>query len=139
MANERKTTIGISKDLQPVLLAAMETGLFKEELHIARFAIALAIRRGKTGSDMKNATTKWNLGSFDGERKLLRVVSLLFPECDDPIRQAERLLRDGLGLLRDSQAGSSVPDFLRLVMSCNEAPIDQSVEATAAFTDQIPV
>ena len=123
----RKKTIGISADFIPVLEAAMNTGLFAKELDVAKFAVAIAIRLSKPGSEMVNAQTKWNVGSFDDDGSLRRALQVLFPDCDDPVRKAEQLLHDGLEVLCESQTGTSVPDILRLVAACGEpGPIAES-------------
>jgi hypothetical protein len=102
---EDKTTIGVTAGRATLLEQVVANGLFVDQLDAAKFAIALAIRSNIPPGELSNASTKWNVGSFDRDGHLRTVVSALFPLSSTPYRLAEYLIDQGLALLeRELQA-----------------------------------
>jgi hypothetical protein len=88
------------------------------EMDVARFAIATAIRLGRQGAECGSTQTKWNVGTFDRDGSLRRILLALFPGCSDCYRKAEQLLQEGLMIMRESQSDTGVPDIRGLVAGC---------------------
>lgn len=115
-----KTMIGVAADLFSSFEAAMSTGLFLQEMDLAKFAISLAIRKGETGQSWEKIQSKWHAGSFDKDGLLRRVIHVFYPDCEDVYRKAEHLMQAGLEIIRDAETPSGIPDIMALVVGCNE-------------------
>ena len=91
-----KKTIGLTPNGERLIEAVMETGLFRDKLDAAKFAMALAIRDHEQPAPLEKTSTIWNVGSFDSEDRLKQIVPLLVPGCDEPYRAIESLIEKGL-------------------------------------------
>ncbi len=101
-----KNTIGVTIRAQQVLDLIGERGLFLDQMDVAKFAMALAIRRGVTPSDTPGADTKWNVGSFDKDGRLRDLVPILFPDVEAPYRAVESLVNAGLEIMGKESPGT---------------------------------
>ena len=91
-----KKTIGITKANASSLSKLVEAGRFGSELDAAKFAMAYAIRTGKTTGSTEGAETKWNVGSVDADGSLRSLLEALFSDCSEPYRLAEHLMNLGI-------------------------------------------
>ena len=64
METDRKT-IGLSSINKSIIEKLIDQGLFKEQMDVARFALALAVREEIDLEEVIGAETVWNVGSFD--------------------------------------------------------------------------
>ncbi len=100
-----KNTIGVTTKAQQILDMIAEQNLFPDQMDAAKFAMALAIRRGAKPSDTPGVDTKWNVGSFDKDGRLRDLIPILFPETDTPYRAVESLMNTGLEILAKESGG----------------------------------
>lgn len=109
MATADKNTIGVTPKSQKVLDQMTEAGVFAEEQDAAKFAMAIAIRRGAKPGEVTGASTKWNVGSFDTDGQLRSMLPILFPALKTPYRALESLIDSGLEIIaQDYLKGSSM-------------------------------
>lgn len=117
MAND-KNTIGVTPQAQKVLDSIAEQNLFPDQMDAAKFAMALAIRRGRRPADVSAVDTKWNVGSFDKDGRLRDLIPILFPQIDTPYRAVESLINIGLDIISgESKTGF---DLLTLLETSQE-------------------
>lgn len=96
-----KTNIRVSVEANKASELLKDTGYFEDELTIAKFALAYAIKQGldknleefKLGAESLN---KWNIGSIDGDSYLRELIISLHPITDTPYRYVEALISIGL-------------------------------------------
>ena len=98
MANDKKT-IGITRGNAPALGAIVNAGKFASELDAAKFAMAYAVKMGRSAGSADGAETKWNVGSVDPDGSLRSLLEALFPDCAEPYRLAEYLMNEGISAL----------------------------------------
>ena len=98
MANDKKT-IGITSANAPLLESIVTSGRFGSELDAAKFAMAYAIKLGRSEGSAEGAGTKWNVGSVDPDGSLRSLLEALFPACTEPYRLAEYLMNEGVTAL----------------------------------------
>ena len=101
-----KRTIGVTPGNQRVLDALMSTGTFATENEAAKFAFAVAAKRGVETGTADGAGTKWNVGTFDHDQSLRLVVESIYEDVEEPYRLVEHLINAGLTLL---DAGDDIP------------------------------
>jgi len=101
MATDKKT-IGITKSNSAALASIVEAGHFGSELDAAKFALAVAIKRGTPAGSTDGAETKWNVGSVDPDGSMRGLVEALYPGLEEPYRLMEHLMNEGLRLLAPS-------------------------------------
>ncbi|CAN7384318.1 hypothetical protein LJR016_002263 [Devosia sp. LjRoot16] len=94
-----KKTIGIIPRNQPVLKKLVAEGTFATENDAAKFAFALAAKRGVAVGTAEGADTKWAAGSFDSDQSLRLIVAAMFDDTPEPYRLIECLINRGLELL----------------------------------------
>lgn len=92
---EDKKTIGVSTDAQAVLQEIASGNPFPDEMAAARFAFAIALSKG-CGTEAVTGSTKWNVGSFDPDGQLKKIVLMCDPDCRAPYRRIEELVDSGL-------------------------------------------
>lgn len=96
-----KKTIGLTPDGEKIIQLLMERDVFKDKMHAAKFAMALAIKSGAKIKHTENPSTSWHFGSFDPEGQIKQVISILYPECETPYRAIESLIDTGLKQNKD--------------------------------------
>ncbi|MGB3335862.1 MAG: hypothetical protein WBA73_01655 [Devosia sp.] len=101
-----KRTIGVTPGNQRVLDTLMSTGTFATENEAAKFAFAVAAKRGVVAGTADGAGTKWNVGTFDHDQSLRLVVESIYEDVDEPYRLVEHLINAGLTLL---DTGGDIP------------------------------
>ncbi len=115
-----RTNIRVTVEGNKVAEQLKETGCFEDELAIAKFALAYAIKNRfdenlddfKLGADSLN---KWNIGSVDGDSYLRDLIKSLHPETETPYRYVEALINKGLqaiGAIIDSEGLSKISKFM---------------------------
>jgi hypothetical protein len=97
-----KKTIGLTPDNKKRMDTMMDTGLFKEQIHVAKLAVSIAINADIVPSSADKAETVWNVGSFDSDGKLRDMMRILFSDIETPYRAIEHLLNEGLVILAKS-------------------------------------
>jgi len=117
---EDKVNIGLTIEANRVAEKISELGFFEDKLDIAKFAFSYAVknRLDKNLSVInigEGRGASWNVGSFDGDKRLSNFISLLFPETSTPYRQIELLMNLGLiemGEIIKKEGMKSVSDFM---------------------------
>jgi len=89
--------------------------MFRDQLDVARFAMALAINSDTSADSPEGAETVWNVGSFDPDGELRNLISALFPDIDTPYRHMECLINDGLKIMERHLAESRELDIVSLM------------------------
>ena len=117
-----KKTIGVTSANAPLLESIVTSGKFGSELDAAKFAMAYAIRLGRSEGSAEGAGTKWNVGSVDPDGSLRSLLEALFPACTEPYRLAEYLMNEGIATL--GEAVRTHPDLYDLLFpaSASETP-----------------
>ncbi|MBL8599938.1 MAG: hypothetical protein JNL14_19550 [Devosia sp.] len=105
MSNDKRT-IGVTAPNERVLTALQESGPFASEIEAARFAFAVAVRKGADATPIDGTNTKWNVGTLDADQSLRHLVDALYPGTVEPYRLIEILINRGLVML---DAGDNVP------------------------------
>ena len=77
----------------------MESGLFQDQLEVARLAMAVAIRLEVPIGEAEGAETVWSTASFDPGGRLSSLIGVLYPRCEAPYRLIEHLIARGLEIL----------------------------------------
>ena len=91
-----KTTLGLTPEGKIIIALVMDTGLFKDQIDAAKFAMTLAITSGFQPSQVERAETVWNVGSFDSDNHLRNLIPIIYPTCEAPYRAVEHLIDAGL-------------------------------------------
>jgi hypothetical protein len=99
MATADKNTIGVTPKAQKILDQMSEGGAFADQMDAAKFAISIAIRRGAKPGEVTGAGTKWNVGSFDTDKQLSNLISIIFPNITTQYRAIESLIDSGLAII----------------------------------------
>lgn len=94
-----KKTIGLTPEAKIVMEKLMAKGYFHDQMDAAKFAMSFAINCGVDTSVTINASTTWNIGSFDPDREIKNTISVLYPEAEEPYRLIENLYNQGLILI----------------------------------------
>lgn len=114
-----KKTIGITGANGGALAGLTQSGRFLSELDAAKFAMAYAIREGAAIGRTEGAETKWNVGSLDPDGSLAAMVEAFFPQVQEPYRQIEFLMNEGLKLLAPKSGHS--PDVFSILANAAKA------------------
>lgn len=114
MANDKRT-IGLTPYTREVMNRIMETSMFKDQLDVARLAMALAINCDKNLDFSEGAETVWNVGSFDPDGEIRNLISALFPDVDTPYRHLEYLVNAGLKIMGRHLAENKEFDIVDLM------------------------
>ncbi len=122
-----KKTVGLSADAQLAVDTIMETGMFRDQMDVAKLGLALAIARRLPPTEMAGVPTKWNVGSFDQDGQVRNSVLALYSDYQTPYRIAESLMNQGVPMLLEYIDGSGDLDL--------EGLLD---EATASVGDASP-
>lgn len=115
-----KKTIGLTSENRSVMNRIFKTDLFTDHLDIAKLAIAVAIRSGIAPSNTDKAETIWNVGSFDPDGMLRKIISFLYPQQTAPYRAAESLINAGLRIIGNNMTDGKQFDLLA-VLECSSA------------------
>lgn len=95
-----KQSIGATpqhKEFMEVLVK--DLGMFALNVDAAKFAMALAIRRGCTPEEAKGAVTAWSVSTFDPDQTIKGLISALYPEVTTPYHFVEALVMAGLDMM----------------------------------------
>lgn len=113
-----KRTIGVSPSNEAILNALAESGHFQTDADAAKFAMAYAVDCEIGRGAAEGANTKWNVGTFDDTDRTIRAfIESVYPEEQNPYRQVEYLINEGLNLLKQKYDNGAVPDVADLVYS----------------------
>ena len=113
-----KRTLGVTRGNERPLATLVEAGAFSSELDAARFAMAHAIDRGVTKGTTEGTSTKWNVGTFDGDGSLRLLVEAIYGETAEPYRLVEHLMNEGLQLL---DPDGTPPDVVGIIAQSEAA------------------
>jgi Arc/MetJ-type ribon-helix-helix transcriptional regulator len=91
-----KKTIGLTSSNKEIVELLLNQGLFKEQIDVARFAMALAINDETEAEEMEGAETVWNVGSFDPDGELRNLIPILYPNTKNPYKLIEFLVNIGV-------------------------------------------
>ena len=116
-----KTTIGVTPENQKVIEVIMDTGFFKEQIDVGKFAMSIAIRYRADINDIHGTDTKWNVGSFDNDGSLRTLIPALFPDCETPYKLLESLINTGLNIVSQSIEQSGHFDLMDWLEEKTEA------------------
>jgi len=120
-AGNDKVTIGLTESGSAVMERLMETPYFNDQLHAAKFAMALAIREHEQPRAIAKTKTVWNFGSFDPDGRLKQLVPLLVPGCEEPYRAIESLI--DIGLTRLGELMSLGPLDISGLIRADDVPL----------------
>jgi len=90
----------------------MASGAFSDMMDAAKLAMAIAIRSERTAGEVSGAETVWNIGTFDPDGEVRRLVTGLMPEVDAPYRAIEALIHVGLETLNREPRPWDIPGIL---------------------------
>ncbi len=93
MSENGGTTIGLTDESKSTIENLMP--YFNEQLDASRFAMALAIEKGVEPGRTKNASTVWNVGSFDPDGEYRDLIMALYPEVERPYKVIEYFINEG--------------------------------------------
>ena len=99
MSENRGTTIGLTDESKSTVEDVMP--YFNQQLHASRFAMALAIEKGIEPGSTKNASTVWNVGSFDPDGEYRDLIKALYPEVDRPYKAMEYFVNEGFKIIAE--------------------------------------
>ena len=126
-----KRQIGLRSAENTISEQIENSGLFPNAIAVGRFAFAVAVRRRVGVGRAEGASTKWHVGDLDPDRELATVVSAIYPDCaDEPYRQVEFLINEGLALigsttktrtLEDGTEIRRIPDIILMVEQINDS------------------
>src|SRR5688572_13351969 len=97
-----KVALGLTSPNDQFVGQLMESGLFGQEMEAAKLAMSIAIINRSVLGDLQGAGTKWNVGSFDRDGQLRRLMGVLYPTVDEPYRAMEFLINAGLKIMADA-------------------------------------
>jgi hypothetical protein len=81
-----KVAIGLTLPNDQYVGQLMESGLFGQEMEAAKLAMSIAIVNKCALGELQGAGTKWNIGSFDRDGQLKRLMGVLYPTVVEPYR-----------------------------------------------------
>ena len=110
-----KKTIGLTEGGRRRIAAIMETGLFDDQIHIAKVAASLALRAKVPLSDCEGAETTWNVGSFDPDSDFRLLIPLIYGSDVMPYRTLEFLIDAGLKNLEQELAKDAEANFIKML------------------------
>ncbi|MGD9883059.1 MAG: hypothetical protein AB7U95_23390 [Reyranella sp.] len=116
-----KVAIGLTAPNDQFVGQLMESGLFGQEMEAAKLAMSIAIVKKSSLGDVQGAGTKWNVGSFDRDGQLKRLMGVLYPTVDEPYRVMEFLINTGLKIMADACRNASNIDVRRLLALAESA------------------
>lgn len=116
-----KVAIGLTVPNDQYVSQLMEAGLFGQEMDAAKLAMSIAIVSRCVIGDLQGAGTKWNVGSFDRDGQLKRLMGVLYPTIDEPYRAVEFLINAGLKTMADACQDPSNIDACRLLALADSA------------------
>lgn len=120
MSNDKRT-IGVTASNNRVLAELVKAGHFGSELDAAKFAMAVAIKKGVEAGSADGADTKWNVGSADADGLLRSTIQALYPDATEPYRLVEYLMNEGLRLIDPGQ--NLPPDVVSLLFEAADGPV----------------
>jgi hypothetical protein len=97
MSESGGTTIGLTDESKSTIEEVKP--YFNEQLDASRFAMALAIEEGLEPGRSKNASTVWNVGSFDPDGEYRDLINALYPEVERPYKTIEYFINEGLTMI----------------------------------------
>jgi hypothetical protein len=116
-----KVAIGLTTPNDQFVGQLMESRLFGQEMDAAKLAMSIAIARKASLGELQGAGTKWNIGSFDRDGQLRRLMSVLYPTVDEPYRAIEFLINTGFKIMIDACRNASTIDVRRLLALAEDA------------------
>lgn len=99
MSENGGTTIGLTDESKSTIDEVKP--YFNEQLDASRFAMALSIERGLEPGRTKNASTVWNVGSFDPNGEYRDLIKALYPEIERPYKSIEYFINEGFKIIDD--------------------------------------
>jgi len=117
-----KVTIGLTATGRATSERIMESGLFQDQLEVARLAMAVAIRLEVPIGEAESAETVWSTASFDPGGRLSSLISVLYPNCEAPYRLIEHLIARGLEILGGRIAENGRFDILDTLELASPVP-----------------
>lgn len=118
MTGERRTdkkTIGLTAEGKAAVEQVLGIGLFKDQLDLARFAMALALKDNSAVGYVEGADTTWNVGSFDPSGEIKGILSAFYPGEETPYRLAESLIDVGLKDIKSRLAQQGTLDVVEIL------------------------
>ena len=113
-----KKTIGVSPSNESILNALAESGHFQTDADAAKFAMAYAVDCEIDRGVAEGAYTMWNVGTFDDADRTIRAfIEATYPSEQNPYRQVEYLIKEGLNLLKQRYDDGAAPDVADLIYS----------------------
>ncbi|MDM5225006.1 hypothetical protein QUF73_02170 [Cytobacillus sp. NJ13] len=91
-----KRTIGLTADNRLIVEKLMSEFYFKEQIHVAKFGFAVAIKNDLSIGYSEGTDTIWNVGSFDSDGEIKAIITALYPEIQEPYRVIEYLYNKGI-------------------------------------------
>ncbi|HZR00552.1 MAG TPA: hypothetical protein VFC93_17265 [Chloroflexota bacterium] len=89
--------IGLSEEGHAAIQMLKDAGVFNEMQDAYRFAIALAIARGKVSPETTKFRSNWHVNGIDKDESIRTVIMEMFPAAADrPYAYAERLADAGV-------------------------------------------
>lgn len=99
MPEKDKMTIGVTPANKQLLDRLKdEKGLFEQDTHAAKLALALALRRGIAPGVAEGTITAWAVQNFDADGSLAALVRRVYG-TNTPYRVIEYLVNEGLQIL----------------------------------------
>ena len=113
-----KKTIGVSPSNESILNALAESGHFQTDADAAKLAMAYDVDCELDRGVAEGANTKWNVGTFDDADRTIRAfIEATYPSEQNPYRQVEYLINEGLNLLKQRYDDGAAPDVADLIYS----------------------
>lgn len=119
VAGNDKKTIGITPSGKRILSDLMKTEQFSTEIDAAKFALAVAVKRGAALGAAEGADTKWNIGTVDPDQSLRLIIESLYQDVTEPYRVIESLIDQGLNFV---DAGPGIPPDLHTFLFDSRHP-----------------
>lgn len=101
MAEQDRSTIGLSPDALKHLEEIQHKEWFDDAQDVARFAVAYAVRTGLEAGVTHGVDTRWSVSGFDKTGEFRAIVAGLYPGVTRPIRTLEHLANEGLRLIHE--------------------------------------
>jgi hypothetical protein len=100
--------IGVTENSLPIVKKLEDDKVFSEKRDIAMFAIAVALKdAGDSPPDLSGISpsgTKWAVGAFDETGDLKRLLTSIYPDCEDVYATAQELIEIGLRTLDENNS-----------------------------------
>jgi hypothetical protein len=97
MSESAGTTIGLTDESKSTIEEIKP--YFNQQLDASRFAMALAIEEGLDPGRTQNASTVWNVGSFDPNGEYRDLIKALYPEIERPYKTIEYFINEGFKII----------------------------------------